>query len=145
MNLPASDLFIQEIKLLVQQVRARAVRQVHAVQTQLYWQIGKRIKEEVLLSERAGYGEEVVSQLAGELSEAYGRGFGKRNLYRMVRFYEFFSDAKIVPTVSAQLSWSHFVELLKIENELKRDFYLQISQNSNWPFAMRGKARPEQA
>ncbi|MEL6256808.1 MAG: PDDEXK nuclease domain-containing protein [Bacteroidota bacterium] len=127
-----SDSFIQEIKSLVHQVRARAVKQINAVQTQLYWQIGKRIKEEVLKSERAGYGEEILSTLASELTQLYGRGFSKRNLYRMLKMYECFSDEKIVPTLSSQLSWSHFVEILKIEDELKRNFYLQMAQNENW-------------
>lgn len=62
----------------------------------------------------------------------YGSGFSRRNLFRMVKLYQYFSDLPIVPTVSSQLSWSHFVELIKIEDELKREFYIRMCAEARW-------------
>ncbi len=132
MNIEKENIFIKEIKILVQEFRSNVVKQVNSVQTQLYWQIGKRIKEEVLLLERATYGEKIIKKLSQELQLVYGRGFSKRNIYTMVQFYEYFPNKTIVPTLSAQLSWSHIREVLKVENNLKREFYLRMSVNENW-------------
>ena len=107
----------------------------HAVNTEivlLYWNIGKTIKEDIIRGERAGYGEKLIEELAKELSDQYGKGYSKRNLFRMIKFYESFMDCEIVTTVSAQLTWSHFVELISIEDDLKREFYATICSNERW-------------
>ncbi|WP_297424068.1 DUF1016 N-terminal domain-containing protein [Clostridium sp.] len=85
----------------------------------------------------SGYGEKVVEALAKELSEQYGKGYGKRNLFRMIKFYEAFGDYNIVTTMSAQLTWSHFVELISIEDNLKREFYATMSSNERWSVIVR--------
>lgn len=107
----------------------------HSVNTELvvlYWNIGKTIKEDIIKVERAGYGEKVVEGLAKDLSEQYGKGYSKRNLFRMVKFYEAFADYKIVSTLSALLTWSHFVELISIEDSLKREFYATLCSSERW-------------
>ena len=107
----------------------------HSINTELvvlYWNIGKTIKEDIIKVERAGYGEKVVEGLAKELSEKYGKGYSKRNLFRMVKFYEAFTDFKIVTTLSALLTWSHFVELISIEDSLKREFYATLCSSERW-------------
>ncbi len=88
----------------------------------LYWQIGRRIRQEILYEQRAEYGEEIVYALSRQLTAEYGRGFGRRNLFRMVQFAETFPDERIVSALSAQLGWSHFVEILALDNPLKRQF-----------------------
>lgn len=98
----------------------------------LYWNIGKKIREEVLLDNRAEYGQEVVKELSDQLKSEYGKGFSKRNLFNMIKFYDVFSNEGIVQTLSAQLSWSHFVELIRIEDHLKVEFYATISVNERW-------------
>ena len=107
----------------------------------LYWHIGKRIRDDILREQRAVYGEQIVQALSAQLTVEYGRGFGRRNLFQMIRFAEFFPDEKIVQTLSAQLGWSHFVELISIEDALKRDFKtLHESirrRRSAWPLRSR--------
>ncbi|WP_207736129.1 PDDEXK nuclease domain-containing protein [Fusibacter ferrireducens] len=98
----------------------------------LYWNIGKKIREEVLLDNRAEYGQEVVKELSDQLRSEFGKGFSKRNLFNMIKFYDVFSNEGIVQTLSAQLSWSHFVELIRIEDHLKVEFYATISVNERW-------------
>ena len=71
-------------------------------------------------------------RLSKELSREYGRGYSQRNLFNMVRFFEIMQDEQILQTLSAKLSWSHFVKLIYIEDDLKRDFYLTMSINERW-------------
>jgi predicted nuclease of restriction endonuclease-like (RecB) superfamily len=62
----------------------------------------------------------------------YGRGFGRRNLFQMIRFAEVFPDGDIVAALSRELSWSHFVELIPLEDPLKRDFYAEMCRIERW-------------
>ena len=119
-----------DIKQLIQSAKQRAAVSLNAELTLLYWQVGRRIAEEVLKGERAEYGKQVFVGLAKRLVAEYGRGWSKRNLSNRVKFVECFPDQEIVQTLSAQLSWSHFVLLVSIENPLKRDFYAQ-ARNKN--------------
>ncbi|WP_262966886.1 DUF1016 N-terminal domain-containing protein [Methylobacter psychrophilus] len=98
---------VAEVKQLIQSARQRAVAAVNAELTLLYWQVGKRIADEVLGGERAEYGKQVIAGLAEQMTLDYGKSWSKRNLAQMVKFSEVFPDVQIVQTLSAQLSWSH--------------------------------------
>jgi len=121
-----------EIKQLIQAAKQRAATIVNAEITLLYWQVGKRIAEEVLKGSRADYGQQIIAGLAKQLSAEFGRGWSKRNLANMVKFSEVFPDVNIVQTLSAQLSWSHFIHLLVIAEPLKRDFFIQMAITESW-------------
>jgi predicted nuclease of restriction endonuclease-like (RecB) superfamily len=81
---------------------------------------------------RAEYGERIVESLSNVLSIKFGKGFNRRNLFRMIRFAEVFPDEQIVSTLSAQLSWSHFVEIIPFDAPLQRDFYSEICRVERW-------------
>ncbi len=98
----------------------------------LYWSVGDRIRREVLKEKRGTYGEQIVSTVSAQLAAEYGRGFGRRNLFRMIRFSEAFSDRQIVQTLSAQLGWSHFTEIIPLDDALKRDFYAEMCRLERW-------------
>ena len=100
--------------------------------TILYWNIGKDIKENVLNYEKAEYGKSIIKELSQKLIEEYGRGYGERNIFRMVKFYNYFPNFEILTTLSTKLSWSHFVELLKIKDKYKREFYTTMCINEIW-------------
>jgi hypothetical protein len=91
---------------------------VNSVLVLLYWEIGRRIRVETLKASRAAYGEEILSTLSKELTVEFGNGYSVRNLSRMLRFSEAFPGAEIVATLSKQLGWSHFVEIIPIEDSL---------------------------
>lgn len=59
-------------------------------------------------------------------------GFGRANLFSMIRFAELYPEVKIVQTLSGKLSWSHFVELIKIDDPLQRDFYTEMCRLERW-------------
>ena len=126
------SLLVTEIKQLIQSAKQRAVVAVNVKLTLLYWQVGKRIADEVLGGERAEYGKQVMSSLAQQLTLDYGKGWSKRNLAQMVKFSEIFPDFQIVQTLSAQLSWSHFTYLVTIADPLKQEFYLTMALQERW-------------
>jgi predicted nuclease of restriction endonuclease-like (RecB) superfamily len=112
------------------------VAQVNQTLVLTYWQVGKTIKTTLVTEERAEYGRGIVDRLAKKLSQEYGNGFSGRNLLRMMRFYEQFSDEQIPTTLSSKLSWSHFVELIRVEDGLKREFYVMMCANERWSVRM---------
>lgn len=123
---------IHEIRQLIEASRQQLASTVNSALTLLYWQIGQRICKEVLQGERAGYGEQIVSTLAKQLEADYGRGFSVKNLRHMLRFAEAYPDVEIVSTLSRQLAWSHFLELIYLKEPLQRDFYSQMCAQERW-------------
>ncbi|MBI4425130.1 MAG: hypothetical protein HY554_15470 [Elusimicrobia bacterium] len=98
------------------------------------WTVGipRSGKLATVKDKRAEYGQKIFQTLSGKLTTEYGRGFGLQNLFNMVRFAEAFPNAKIVQTLSAQLGWSHFVELISMTDPLKRDFYAEMCRLERW-------------
>ena len=123
---------VAQLRQLIHAARTRAVAAVNAELTGLYWQVGRRIHDEVLGTQRAGYGEEIVPTLARQLTADYGRGFSAKNLRHMVRFAEAFPDEAIVSALRRQLSWTHFKALIYIDDPLKRDFYVELCRLEGW-------------
>lgn len=123
---------VKDVRTLIEQAKEYVARSVHSGVVALYWQIGKRIKHEILQDDRADYGQKIVSTLSKQLLFDYGRGYSKPNLSRMMTLYEHYPDTKIISTVSKQLTWSHFVEVLPIRDPLKRDFYVEMCRIENW-------------
>ena len=109
------------------------VKATQAVNTQLletYWQIGQHIVEfEQGGNARAEYGKALINNLAKDLSLLHGKGFSASNIKR---FRQFYLAYPIGATVSHQLSWSHVVEFLKIDDPLERSFYEKQTQLENW-------------
>jgi len=137
MTLPAAasgipTLLIQDLRALILQARERMAVTINAELTLLYWHIGQRIRTEVLNEMRAEYGQRIVATLAQELTTEFGKGFTRDNLLRMLQFVERFPDVQIVGTLSRHLSWSHFVEILPIEDATKRTFYVEMCRLYQW-------------
>jgi hypothetical protein len=105
-----SKALLKDLRELITAARQDVARQVNSALVLLYWRIGKRIHQDILKEKRAEYGEEIVPTLSTQLVPESGEGFSKRNLFRMIRFAEVFPDEKILHTVCAKLSRSHFYE-----------------------------------
>ena len=129
---PLSGDLIGDIRRLIEAARHNVAAAVNTGLTLLYWQIGSRIRQDILKEKRAGYGEEIVPTLSAQLVPEFGTGFGVRNLFRMIKFAEVFADEKIVSTLSRQLSWSHFVEIIPLTGDLQRDFYAEMCRVERW-------------
>jgi predicted nuclease of restriction endonuclease-like (RecB) superfamily len=129
---PGNPSLLSDIRQLIESARRQTARAVNSALVTMYWHIGRRIRVDVLKNDRAEYGKEIVSALSAQLTEEYGRGFGRRNLFRMMQFAEYFEDPRIVSALSTQLGWSHFVEILSVDDPLKRDFYVEMCRVERW-------------
>lgn len=107
-------------------------RAVNSGLVMLYWKIGDRIRREVLKGKRADYGEKIVATLSAQLGEKYGRGFTKASLFRMLQFAEIYPDNRIVASLMRQLTWTHFLALIPLKDDLKRDFYAEMCRIEGW-------------
>ena len=123
---------LNELRDLIQSTRSGVAQAVNSALVLLYWQVGNRIRTETLKSERAAYGEQIVVTLSRQLAAEFGNGYSRPNLFRMIRFAELFADREIVSTLSRQLSWSHFVEILQLKDPLQRDFYAEMCRMERW-------------
>ncbi len=92
----AQAALLTDLRQLIEQAKQAAVVAVNAGLTMMYWHIGKRIRQEILGGERAGYGEEIVATLSRQLVTAYGRGFEEKNLRSMLQFAEVYNDEQNV-------------------------------------------------
>ena len=106
---------------------------MNAELTRLYWSVGERLRTEVLGgADRAKYGDQLINRMGEQLEQEFGRGFEAKNLRRMVQFAQTFPQPEIVATLSRQLSWSHFVNLLPLKTEPARQFYASQAATNTW-------------
>ncbi len=124
---------VDEVKNLIKQSKQEVAVAVNATMSMLYWQIGKRINDEVEGKHRTElYGKEIVATLWRQLSKEYGTAFSEKNLRRMMQFAKGFPDEKIVVSLIRKLSWSHIKILIPVEDEVKRMFYIEICKLERW-------------
>jgi len=151
------DNLLERIAEILIQARTKVIREINRAQVLAYWEIGREIVEfEQKGKARAKYGEELIKKLSADLSAKFGKGFSERNLRNMRAFYLNFpirqtlsaksKEAQKLQTLPAEsevgqapsdkfeprLSWSHYCELLKVEEPLARSFYEQEAIQNNW-------------
>ena len=112
--------------------RQTVAQGVNSALVLLYWQIGQRIRTDILKNKRAGYGEQIFHSLSGKLTAEFGRGYTERNLASMSRFAEVFPDSNILHALSAKLSWTHLRRIIYLDDPLKRDFYAEMCRIERW-------------
>jgi len=127
----AKNLF-SEIKHLIEESRQSVAQAVNTGLTSMYWNIGKRINEEVLGNKRAEYGKKIVHALSAQLIKEYGNGFSAKYLRKMMHFAEVFPDFQIVASLMRQLSWTHFTIIIYLKKDLEREFYTQMCRIEKW-------------
>lgn len=126
----ANQSLISDIKNIISSAKDKTIRLVDFERTLMYWHIGKRIfEEEQQGKDRADYGTHLIKYLSKQLQPEFGSGFSVRqiNLYR--QFYRAFP---IVHTVYAQLSWSQYKLLLRLDSQDKIEFYIAETVKNNW-------------
>lgn len=123
---------LSELRGLIEQARRHVAQTANSTLTMLYWHVGRRIQQQVLTDGRADYGAQILATLSQELVRDYGKGFNASALTRMVKFAEVFPDEQIVATLSHELSWSHFVEILPLKQPLEREYYAEMCRIERW-------------
>ncbi len=121
---------LTDIGEVLAQGRTIAQKQVNTVLVETYWNVGKYIVEfEQNGNQKAEYGTKLLKNLAKDLTHLYGKGFSRSNLQNMRLLYLKFP---ICQTLSSKLSWSHYLELLSVSDELAFSFYLKQTEIENW-------------
>jgi predicted nuclease of restriction endonuclease-like (RecB) superfamily len=121
-----------DITSIIETARAKVAVAVNRELVLLYWQIGKRTKDEILGGRRADYGKKILVTLSRQLAARYGQGYSEKNLRRMIQFAEAFPDQEIVVTLSRQLTWSHFIALIPLTRPLQMEFYTEMCRLEGW-------------
>ena len=110
--------------------RNRVAAFVGAQTVYTYWEIGKHIVEyEQNGHEKAEYGSDVLNRLSRDLTEHFGKGFSRGNVFYMRKLFITYPKLQ---TLYELLTWSHYVELLKIEDSLERSFYEKEAEAEHW-------------
>jgi predicted nuclease of restriction endonuclease-like (RecB) superfamily len=123
---------LDSIGLTIEQARQNAFKAINTELVKANWEIGRHIVEyEQHGQERAEYGSELLSRLSKDLRQRYGKGFGRRNILDMRRFYLAYQKWQAVP---AKLSWTHFVTLLGVSDDTARKFYEKQAVLENWGY-----------
>ena len=121
---------VENIGISITKARSNVYKTINNELLISYWETGKYIIEyEQKGKIKAEYGRKLLIQLSKDLSLQYGKGFSRSNLQYMRLLYAYYP---ICQTLSGMLSWSHYIELISIDNELERSFYEIQSVNENW-------------
>jgi predicted nuclease of restriction endonuclease-like (RecB) superfamily len=123
---------LNDLRALISDSRQRIAQAINSALVLLYWQVGQRIRTDILKEKRAEYGKEIVHALSGQLAIEFGNGFGRTNLFHMVRFAEVFPDREIVHALSGQLGWTHLRQIIYLKEPLQRDFYAEMCRVERW-------------
>ena len=128
--LKKEEVFLNDIRSIINLARQNAVRSVDFCRVQMYWHMGKRIfEEEQQGKDRADYGAYLIKNLAKQLEPEYGSGFSVRQLERCRQFYRLYP---IASTLRTQLNWSQYKMLISIDDPDKRMYYELESVNNGW-------------
>ena len=119
----------QDIRSKIISAREKMFKHIDTTMTEVYWYVGKITYELSENNTKASYGKKIIDTLSSKLTKEFGSGFSSVSIRRMRRFYEMYP---IWSTVSTELSWAHFQELIKIDRKEERDFYELESIKSNW-------------
>jgi predicted nuclease of restriction endonuclease-like (RecB) superfamily len=116
-----------DIRAALADARTRVVAAVNTAMVGVYHEIGRQITDAI--GERAEYGQNLFAYLSERLTAEFGKGFTVRNLQHMRQFYTTFPNTH---TLRAELSWSHYRALMRVEEPKRRDFYLNEAADSGW-------------
>lgn len=123
--------FVKQVKQLLREAQQGIVWSVNAIMVQTYFELGKRIIEhEQQGKDQSNYGEYIIERLSNELSSEFGKGYSKRNLELIRKFYSTYRNAK--SPISQSISWTHYLQLMRIANEDERTFYELETVTNKW-------------
>ena len=124
--------FYSKVADLLKEARKSVVQTVNKTMVYTYFEIGRMIvEEEQKGKERAQYGKRIIEELSKRLQAEFGKGFSQRNLEQMRRFYLIYSKTQ-TPSAEFNLSWSHYLKLMRIDNEDERKYYEIEAYSNNW-------------
>jgi predicted nuclease of restriction endonuclease-like (RecB) superfamily len=130
-QVPETNRLLLGIEILIEKTSRNAAVYLNTEINRLYWSIGNHIITEMGFETYSQQGRQILATLSQTLTEKFGKGYTYSGLNRMIKVAEAYSE-EMFATVSRTLSWSHFIELVAIENPTKRLFYQQMCIIENW-------------
>lgn len=127
-NVQSENLY-EQIREILKAARTKVASTVNTAMVQAYWHIGKQIVEVQGGESKAKYGDGLIDDISDRLTVEFGRGFKRSNLRNMRKFYQTFP---ICQTVSGKLSWSHYLEIMRVENPKAREYYVEEAAKGGW-------------
>ena len=129
--------FYNKIAELLKNARSKVVQTVNKTMVYTYFEIGRTIvEEEQKGKERAEYGKQIIKELSQKLTREFGKGFSTTNLKQMRQFYQTYSKSQTLSDqfekLDFQLSWSHYLFLMKVDNPDERKFYEIEAISNGW-------------
>lgn len=121
--------FYHQISDILAAARNKVYQTANFAMVQAYWSIGKSIIEEQGGCEKAAYGDGLIKELSKRMTDDFGKGFTVANIKNMRQFFLTFPKSY---ALRSQLSWSHYRLLMRVENEVARNFYLDEAVKSQW-------------
>ncbi len=133
-NVDSPAEFYEDIRKILAQARNKAYAAINVAMVEAYWSVGRRIvEEEQKGKERAGYGEYLLKNLSEHLTKELGRGYTEANLRNFRQFYLAFPESgKICYAVRSELSWTHYRLIMRVDNPMAREYYMNETVDSNW-------------
>lgn len=123
------QIFYEKVKEILTSARNRVYQAANFAMVEAYWLIGKSIVEEQGGNEKAEYGSGLINELSKQMTKDFGKGFTVTNLKYMRQFYLTFPNGH---ALRGELSWTHYRQLMRVENETARQFYLEEAVKSQW-------------
>lgn len=118
---------------IIEQGRKEVYASVNHKMIENYWNIGRRIVEEEQNGEaRAEYGVQIIAQLSEQLTHQYGKEFSKRNLAYFRQFYLTINDIRILQSRLQNLTWTHIIKVLRVEDSIAIRWYLEMASKDMW-------------
>ena len=120
-----SNLLLLGIEKLIEQTGRNVAVHLNTEISRLYWSIGNHIVTEMQYETYSQHGQQILATLSQRLTVKFGKGYTYSALTRMIKIAQTYNE-EMFATLSQALSWSHFIELVAIENVTKRLFYQQM-------------------
>jgi hypothetical protein len=127
-----SKKLLEDILIVIESGEKNEIRGLKENKAMLYWQIGKRIREEFQLIKDTERKNKILQTLSQKLTSKYGQCFNRKSLKKMIKFGTLFSDARTASLLAHDLTWEHFIELMPIRNPIKRNFYAEMCRMESW-------------
>lgn len=121
-----------EVSLLIEHSKSRVAQYINSEIILLYWDLGRIIGKNILENTRADYGKQILKELSKVLLIRHGKGFSETNLRNCIKFFQIYPDQQIPHSLSDKLSWTHIRNLIYIEDDLKRNFYIEMTTYERW-------------
>jgi hypothetical protein len=131
-NITEENTLYSDISQIIHKSRQRLASFANTEICMMHWQIGQRIKEDVLYNQRAEYGKQIIKNLSTQLTTKFGKGWSDRKLLHCIRAAYTFTEDEIIYAVRTQLTWTHLRSLMFIEDSLKRQFYMEMTRIEHW-------------